>query len=159
MTQLWIWIQNLPILRPDTLHKATKLVLFEFIKLWNEIKIQTFDVFLLFFTFLFISCLLKSLSINQSINPSIKKKRNNAEKKCRLQKEKLTCSMVFQRYVRVFNSIVHGWSFQTSCITYCSEYPGGKIFFAMEAGLKSVCNHFFTKAADQPSESASRKTK
>lgn len=29
----------------------------------------------------------------------------------------------------------------------------------MEVGLKSVCSHFFTKAADQPSESASTETK
>lgn len=27
----------------------------------------------------------------------------------------------------------------------------------MEVGLKSVCSHFFTKAVDQPSESASMK--
>ena len=30
---------------------------------------------------------------------------------------------------------------------------------AIEVGLKSVCSHFFTKEVDQPSESASMKTK
>lgn len=29
----------------------------------------------------------------------------------------------------------------------------------MEVGLKSVCNHLFTKAADHPSESASTDTR
>lgn len=42
--------------------------------------------------------------------------------------------------------------------TYFSSCSGGKRILVMEVGLKSVCSHFFTKAVDQPSESASMKT-
>lgn len=54
-------------------------------------------------------------------------------------------------------------SIDTSCsklyITYCSVCPGGKSILAIDVGLKSVCNHLFTKVVDQHSESASMKIK
>lgn len=54
--------------------------------------------------------------------------------------------------------MVHSNKLVLGEITYCSDSPGNNIF-AIEVGLKSVCSHFFTKAVDQPSKSASRKTK
>lgn len=54
--------------------------------------------------------------------------------------------------------MVHSNKLVLGEITYCSDSPANNIF-AIEVGLKSVCNHLFTKAVDQPSKSASKKTK